>query len=126
MKQISIIILLVLLTSCAGVIPSFSDSNQSAAIIDLRQSIVNLDCKQPHLPQIIEIKKDIQWFKLYSEAKPRQTDVLRLVEPIDQTTNDFFNRTVEKGDGSAFYCNTKKKILDEQSLRAAEAVLRRF
>lgn len=126
MKQIFLALSIVFLTACSATLPSFSDSNQSKAIIDLRQSITNLNCEQPHLPQIRQIKLDVQWFMLYSKAKPRQDDVLKLLEPIDQTTNDFYIRTTEKGQGSLFYCNSKKKILDEQSQRAAEAVLRRF
>ena len=48
------LVLAVALTGCASVkdmIPSFQDPNQSAKIIDVRQSVAQLDCKQPHAPQ---------------------------------------------------------------------------
>ena len=42
-------------------IPSFWDDNQSRAVIDIRQSVLDLDCKQPHLPQVAIIKKHMDW-----------------------------------------------------------------
>jgi len=110
----------------ASYIPSFWDDNQSAAIIDVRQSIKNLDCEKPHLDQAYAIQQQIQWFRLYSESKgARQKDVLDLTEPLHQTAEDFYNRSKEQ-QGSVYYCEAKKSVLDIQASKAAEAVMRRF
>jgi len=78
-----VLALAISLTGCATVkswIPSFSDPNQSARIIDVRQSVAQLDCKQAHAPQVKIIKDNLEWFQLYSESKGwRQQDVLKLV-----------------------------------------------
>lgn len=125
-------VMMIFLSGCASVqkassyIPSFWDDNQSAAIIDVRQSIELLDCAKEHLPQVELIKNKIQWFDLYSESKgSRQQDVRKLVDPLYQTVNDFYSRSKDKP-GSAFYCETKKTIMQTQSAKAAEAVMRRF
>ena len=128
MRLISLI-LVVSLTGCASIkemIPSFSDSNQSAKIIDVRQSVAQLDCKQEHAPQIKRIKDNLQWFELYSQSKGwRQNDVIKLVQPIQATTDDFYNRSLTK-QGSESYCEIKKKILTSQTEKAATAILGRF
>jgi len=126
MRYFYVACMAILLSSCGMTMPSFYDSNQSSSIIDIRQSIVTFDCAEDHLSQIQKIKKNIQWLVLYSEAKPSQKDVLNLLQPMQETTEDFYNRTESSGQGSEFYCNTKKKILQEQSLQAAEAIMRRF
>lgn len=123
------LILVCSLTGCASIkemIPSFSDSNQSAKIIDVRQSVAQLDCKQEHAPQIKRIKDNLQWFELYSQSKGwRQNDVIKLVQPIQATTDDFYNRSLTK-QGSESYCEIKKKILTSQTEKAATAILGRF
>lgn len=128
MKILSLI-LVISLTGCASVkemIPSFSDVNQSSKIIDVRQSVAQLDCKQEHAPQVKRIKDNLQWFQLYSESKGwRQNDVIKLVAPIQETTDDFYKRSLTK-QGSEGYCEIKKKILTSQTERAANAVLGRF
>jgi hypothetical protein len=128
MKLISLI-LVFSLTGCASIkemVPSFSDSNQSAKIIDVRQSVVLLDCKQDHAPQVKRIKDNLQWFELYSESKGwRQQDVIKLIKPIQSTTDDFYKRSLEK-QGSEGYCEIKKKILTTQTEKAASAILGRF
>jgi hypothetical protein len=63
MKRLVALSLVVLLTGCASVkswVPSFSDPNQSARIIDVRQSVAHLDCKQPHAPQVKRIKDNLE------------------------------------------------------------------
>lgn len=130
-KLIILIVSLLFLQSCSTIdsvqqqLPSFWDDNQSKKIIDIRQSVVNLDCTQPHLPQITQIKHEIEWFELYSTSKKRQYDVLRLILPLKESVQDFYNRSSEQ-QGSKFYCESKKSILDVQSKTAADAVLRRF
>ena len=123
------LILAVSLTGCASIkemIPSFSDVNQSAKIIDVRQSVVQLDCKQPHAPQVKRIKDNLEWFQLYSESKGwRQQDVIKLIKPIQETTDDFYKRSLDK-QGTEGYCEIKKKILNSQTEKAAEAILGRF
>jgi hypothetical protein len=107
-------------------IPSFWDNNQSAKIVDIRVLATNVDCTQPQLPQVKNIQTNIVWFQLYSESKGwRQQDVLKLVAPMKETVDDWVKRSEEK-EGSKFYCETKKKIVLEQSKRAATAVLGRF
>ncbi len=129
MKKFIVIFLAVFLTGCStikGYIPSFWDDNQSARIIDVKMSIVSLDCEQPHLAQIVPIRDNLSWFQYYSEAKGwRQKDVLRLVQPLQQTVEDFYKRSKEK-EGSISYCKIKQKIMIEQVNRASEAILGRF
>lgn len=129
MKRLVALSLVVLLTGCASVknwVPSFSDPNQSARIIDVRQSVAQLNCKQTHAPQVKIIKDNLEWFQLYSESKGwRQNDVLRLVKPMQETVDDFYKRSTEK-QGSETYCEIKKKLMTTQADKAASAVLGRF
>ncbi len=107
-------------------VPSFWDDNQSAKIVDVRYSVEILDCSKPHLPQAEKIEMDILWFQLYGESKGwRQQDVLKLVKPLQDTVTDFVKRS-KAGEGTEGYCNIKKKIMQTQAKRAAEAVLGRF
>ena len=129
--RIITILTVLLLSGCANfnvnkIIPSFSDPNQSAAIIDVRQSIANLDCAKPQLAQVTVIRAKIQWFDLYSESKgSRQTDVRDIVRPLGDTVEDFYKRVQDK-DASVAYCEIKRKIMTEQSSRAATVILGRF
>lgn len=127
--RIASLILVVSLTGCASIkemIPSFSDVNQSSKIIDVRQSVAQLDCNQDHAPQVKRIKDNLQWFELYSESKGwRQNDVIQLIKPIQATTDDFYKRSLDK-QGSVGYCEIKKKILTSQTEKAATAILGRF
>lgn len=129
MKQLVALSLVVLLTGCASVknwVPSFSDPNQSARIIDVRQSVAQLDCKQTHAPQVKKIKDNLDWFQLYSDSKGwRQNDVLKLVKPMQETVDDFYKRSNEK-QGSETYCEIKKKVMTTQAEKAASAILGRF
>jgi hypothetical protein len=117
------------LTGCASIqslIPSFWDDNQSRAIVDVRQSVAQLNCEQEHAPQVKRIKDNLQWFELYSESKgKRQQDVIRLVTPMKETVDDFYKRSMEK-QGTKTYCEIKKKVMILQSDKAASAVLGRF
>jgi hypothetical protein len=108
-------------------IPSFQDVNQSAKIIDVRQSVAQLDCKQTHAPQVKQIKDNLEWFELYSTSKgERQNDVLRLIKPMQETVDDFYKRSTSEKQGSETYCEIKKKLMTTQAERAASAVLGRF
>jgi hypothetical protein len=126
---LAVVLISVSLTGCSTVkewIPSFWDDNQSARIIDVRLKVESIDCRQHQLPQAESVAREIRWFELYSESKGwRQNDVLKLTAPMKESVNDWVKRSREK-EGSAFYCETKKKILTEQSKRAAEAILGRF
>lgn len=129
MKLIVLAVLSLSLTGCATVkdwIPSFWDDNQSAKIVDVRHKVENLDCTKEQLPQVSSIRSDLQWFQLYSESKGwRQADVLRVIKPMQETVEDMYKRA--QGDqGSKTYCELKKKVMQQQSKRAAEAVLGRF
>lgn len=127
--KILIAIFTVMLTGCAnltGYIPSFWDDNQSSKIVDLRLSVDRLDCKQPQQAQVARIRDDLRWFHLYSLSKgSRQTDVLRLLAPMEGTVEDFYKRTQQQKD-NVVYCDLKKKVMEEQAARAAKAVLGRF
>jgi hypothetical protein len=129
MKLIALV-LAISLTGCAGIkdmIPSFNDTAQSVKIVDVRQSVAQLDCKQPHAPQVKVIKDNLQWFEFYSESKGwRQNDVLRLVKPMQETVDDFYKRSTSEKQGSETYCEIKKKLMATQSEKAASAILGRF
>jgi hypothetical protein len=105
-------------------IPSFWDDNQSRSVIDIRQSVEKLNCKEPHAPQVKVIKDNIQWFILYSDSKGTK-DVLTLVKPMESTVDDFYKRSLEK-QGTEIYCDIKKKILITQSSTVAKTVIGRF
>jgi hypothetical protein len=132
MKRLLLIGMVALLQGCASFslqtikdkIPSFWDPNQSKAVIDIRQSVENLNCKEPHAPQIKIIKDNLQWFVLYSESKGTK-DVLILVKPMESTVEDFYKRSIEK-QGTEIYCDIKKKILITQSSTVAKTVIGRF
>lgn len=117
----------VLLTGCNATLPSFWDDNQSAAIINVRQTINELDCDTNYVLQVYVIKKQIEWFDLYSESKgSRQQDVRDLIAPMMETVENFYIRSISEKPGGTFYCNSKKEILQEQSSTAAKAIMRRF
>jgi hypothetical protein len=128
-KLIAILAVSLSVTGCASIqsmIPSFWDDNQSRAIVDVRQSVVQLDCEKEHAPQVKRIKDNLQWFQLYSDSKgKRQQDVLKLVAPMQETVDDFYKRSTEK-QGTKTYCEIKKKVMILQSEKAASAVLGRF
>jgi hypothetical protein len=132
MKRLVVIGIVALLQGCATFsfqnikdqIPSFWDDNQSRSVIDIRQSVEKLNCKEPHAPQVKVIKDNIQWFILYSDSKGTK-DVLTLVKPMESTVDDFYKRSLEK-QGTEIYCDIKKKILITQSSTVAKTVIGRF
>jgi hypothetical protein len=132
MKKLLLVGLVALLQGCATFsfqnikdqIPSFWDDNQSRSVIDIRQSVEKLNCKEPHAPQVKVIKDNIQWFILYSDSKGTK-DVLTLVKPMESTVDDFYKRSLEK-QGTEIYCDIKKKILTTQSSAVAKTVIGRF
>jgi hypothetical protein len=128
MKKL-VIILCVMLAGCAqikGLVPSFWDDNQSRKIIDLRQSVEQIDCSLPQRPQADLVVREAEWFDLYSESKgDRQADVRRIIKPILETAHDWQKRS-QVQEGSKAYCQLKKQVLQTQTKRAAEAVLGRF
>ncbi len=132
MKRLLVIGMVALLQGCATFsfqdikdqIPSFWDDNQSRSVIDIRQSVEKLNCKEPHAPQVKVIKDNIQWFILYSDSKGTK-DVLTLVKPMESTVDDFYKRSLEK-QGTEIYCDIKKKILITQSSTVAKTVIGRF
>jgi len=129
MKRILLIASVVVLTGCStiqGWIPSFWDSNQSAKITDVRLTVDRIDCDRPQLPQAIQLRDQLRWFELYSVSKGAlQRDVIRLVKPIQDTTEDWYKRSLD-GQGSVGYCNIKKKILEQQTARAATGIMGRW
>ena len=131
MKRILLVLTVLLLQGCAGLtglIPSFWDDNQSAKIITVRLDIERVDCKTAQLPQVVKIRDDLAWFKLYSESKGgRQADVILLTKPMTETVEDWYKRVSAEGHkDNPIYCDLKKRVLQEQSQRAAKAILGRF
>ena len=131
MKKLLVIFAFTLLSGCAGLtglIPSFWDDNQSAKIISVRLDIERVDCKREQLPQVMKIRDDLAWFKLYSESKGgRQADVIALTTPMIATVEDWHKRVTTEGHkDNPIYCDLKKRVLQEQSQRAAKAILGRF
>lgn len=125
MKKL-LLALCVMLSGCTTLqswIPSFWDDNQSARIIDIQVKIQEINCTQPQDYQVRPILYDLEWFERYSRAKGHaQADVLRLTAPMKETVAAW----VQRGNGSPAYCTLKKKILEQESERAAKAVLGRY
>jgi len=132
MKRIFLILTVVLLQGCAvalsSYIPSFWDDNQSAKIVDIELAVLRLDCAQAQAPQVAKIRDDLEWFKLYSQGKgSRQTDVLKLTEPMQATVEDWYKRVSSEGyRENRIYCDLKRRVMIEQTQRATKAVLGRF
>ena len=131
MKRTLLILTVLLLQGCAGLtglIPSFWDDNQSSRIVSVRLDIERLDCKAQQKPQVERIRDDLAWFRLYSESKGgRQADVILLTKPMSETVEDWYKRvSAESHKDNPIYCDLKKRVLQEQSTRAAKAVLGRF
>ena len=133
MKNLIVALALISLTGCSAVsglvskIPSFWDDNQSAKIIDIRQSVEQITCEPGTQAQDAEyILTKVQWFQLYSESKgTRQQDVLRIIAPMEETVKDWKKRSETK-EGSKSYCELKKRTLRLQASRAAESILGRY
>ena len=131
MKNFTAILVLVLLSGCStiqGWIPSFSDTNQSRSIVTVQARVAAIDCSKSQAAQVQMVLDEITWFTLYSDSKGRsQQDVLRLVEPMRATAQDWHKRVSAEGyRENTVYCQLKKSVLTEQSTRAAKAVLGRF
>jgi len=124
--RITILALVLLLSGCASVqswIPSFWDDNQSRIIVDARLYAEQIDCGQPQLAQVLRVDQELRRFQLYSQAKGTlQKDVLRVVEPMKATTEEW----VKRGEGSKTYCEIKKKLLAQQAERAGRVILGRW
>jgi hypothetical protein len=129
MKRILLITAVIMLSGCASVqnwIPSFWDDNQSAKITDVRLTVDRIDCSKDQLPQAVQLRDQLRWFELYSVSKGAlQRDVIRLVKPIQDTTEDWYKRSLD-AQGSVGYCNIKKKILEQQTARAAKGIMGRW
>jgi hypothetical protein len=129
MKRILLIAAVVALSGCStiqGWIPSFWDDNQSAKITDVRLTVDRIDCSKDQLAQAVQLRDQLRWFELYSTSKGAlQRDVIQLVKPIQDTTEDWYKRSLD-GQGSVGYCNIKKKILEQQTARAAKGILGRW
>jgi hypothetical protein len=129
MKRIILIASVVMLSGCSTIqswIPSFWDANQSAKITDVRLTVDRIDCAKDQLAQAVQLRDQLRWFELYSVSKGAlQRDVLKLIQPIQATTEDWYKRSLD-GQGSVGYCNIKKKILEQQTARAATGIMGRW
>jgi len=128
MRILTSFIIALALTGCASitsVIPSFWDDNQSARIVDVQLAVERVDCANA-LPGVSRVRDDIEWFKLYSVSKGSlQKDVLAVIQPMQETAEDWYKRT-QGGTASKTYCELKKSVMQQQSARAASAVLGRW
>jgi len=119
----------IMLTGCAGVqtwIPSFWDANQSSRITDVQLAVDRLDCAADQLAQVTRIRDDLRWFELYSSSKGTvQQDVIKLIQPMQQTVEDMHKRNTE-GRGTVTYCELKRRIMQTQARRAAEGIQGRW
>jgi hypothetical protein len=129
MKRIILISCVIMLSGCStvqGWIPSFWDGNQSAKITDVRLTVDRIDCTKDQLAQAAQLRDQLRWFELYSVSKGAlQRDVIKLIQPIQATTEDWYKRS-QDGQGSVGYCNIKKKILEQQTARAATGIMGRW
>jgi len=128
-RIIAVLVLAFAVSGCAsitGLIPSFWDSNQSSRITDVELAVHRLDCAQPLTSQVAVIRDHLEWFVLYSKTRgSRNKDVIALVEPLRETTEDFYRRAQE-GQASPAYCGIKQRIMTLQAHRAAQAIQGRF
>ena len=126
--RIITLLLVMALGGCASitsVVPSFWDDNQSSRIIDVRLAVERVDCVNA-LPGVTRVRDDIEWFRLYSHSKGKlQQDVLAVIEPMQETAEDWYKRT-QGGTASKVYCELKKSVMQQQAARAASAVLGRW
>lgn len=108
-------------------VPSFWDDNQSSKAVDMVLYAHRIDCDSEQVgAQVQQLRDSIDWFKHYSTAKGWvQADVIRVVEPINETVAGFEDR-IAKGKFSPAYCKIKTAILIQQTQRAAEAILGRY
>lgn len=128
MRILTSLILVLALGGCASistVIPSFWDDNQSARIVDVQLAVARVDCVNA-LPGVTRVRDDIEWFRLYSVSKGAlQKDVIAVIAPMQETAEDWYKRT-QGGTASKTYCELKKSVMQQQSARAASAVLGRW
>jgi hypothetical protein len=121
-----IIFSVVVLQGCAQLqswVPSFWDDNQSARIIDVRSRVESINCAESQKAQVEAVARELRWFEMYSQSKGMlQKDVLRVIEPMQSTVKEWSDR----GEGSKVYCELKKKLLTQQSERAAKVILGRW
>jgi hypothetical protein len=126
MKTAIIITAALLLIGCATVtawIPSFWDDNQSHYIVSAQLAVEEIRCEETQQPQVQALQRQLRQFELYSTSKGTlQQDVLRVVEPMQTTLKEWQQR----GEASKTYCEIKKKILLQQSQRAAKVILGRW
>ena len=129
MRKLILALALVTLSGCSTIqnwIPSFWDDNQSAKITDVRLTVDRIDCAKDQLAQATQLRDQLRWVELYSTSKGAlQKDVIKLIAPIQDTTEDWYKRSLD-GQGSVAYCNIKKKILEQQTARAAKGILGRW
>ena len=129
MKRLLLVACVVVLSGCSTVqswIPSFWDPNQSARITDVRLTVDRIDCQKPQLAQATQLRDQLRWFELYSKSKGSlQRDVLALIAPIQTTTEDWYKRSLD-AQGTQGYCEIKKRILEQQTERAAKGIMGRW
>lgn len=126
MNKLLLILAALALGGCTTVkswVPSFWDDNQSAYIVQARLDVEQINCDLEQKPQVLRVQQDLRRFELYSESKGAlQADVLRVVAPIKTTVDEW----VQRGEGSKAYCTIKKKLLTQETQRAAEVILGRW
>lgn len=112
MKKLIAVALLISLCGCT-LIPERWDENQAGALTTVRQEAGDFDCKGDVPAQLAEIKKNIEWIKLYSDYR-KAVDISKMMVTLDNTVIEFQTR-LASGPVSPTYCQLKKTIIVEQA-----------
>jgi uncharacterized protein YceK len=127
MKNLIVVLAFVGLTGCSTVkewIPVKWDANQSASITTIQQTTRNIDCKGDIAQQSKQLAQQVEWFKIYAEAKPTR-DVISPIGHMQDTVKELVDRS-SKGPVSPMYCEIKKKLIIQQADMIAHTVQGRF
>jgi hypothetical protein len=118
MKKLITLLFVVSLTGCSTILnllPSKWDPNEVAAVTDLRFDVRKVNCDTPEsaLPTLQKLVDKKDWTWMYSESR-KNTDVLQLIRPFNETLDDLYTRA-KSGKMSKAFCNGKVVILTTQA-----------
>ncbi len=118
MKKLIALLFVVSLTGCSTILnllPSKWDPNEVAAVTDLRFDVRKVNCDTPEsaLPTLQKLVDKKDWTWMYSESR-KNTDVLQLIRPFNETLDDLYTRA-KSGKMSKAFCNGKVVILTTQA-----------
>ena len=122
-KLISGFIVAITLSGCA-MIPSFWDDNENKSIVVIVKEVDRIDCEKKDFVSLYQAKREVEWLLQYASLKG-SNDVKSMVTKLDTTMKPIVDKAISGGMSTA-YCNLKKKVLQGDSRRIAEAMLGRF